>query len=199
MQEAGDGRQVTESKAVGETRTPRRHRCGQSRGAVAVTVGAPVFGGEGEDQLLGGPGDANDDADAPALVAALQRLAHQLGAADAAGVVLDRIVADQPHGHVGRRRQQELQAPDTVGHDAAKDVRRGLLDLVGEGLDGVGAPERVDHVGDPALVREDVRFTYADFVLCDGDPLADIRNTLAIDQVMVRGLLFSADSIRKAW
>jgi hypothetical protein len=31
------------------------------------------------------------------------------------------------------------------------------------------------------------------------DPLADIRNTLAIDRVMLRGSLFSADSIRKGW
>jgi len=36
-------------------------------------------------------------------------------------------------------------------------------------------------------------------VVLTRDPLADIRNTLSIDQVMVRGLLLSADSIRKAW
>jgi imidazolonepropionase-like amidohydrolase len=39
----------------------------------------------------------------------------------------------------------------------------------------------------------------ADLVVLTRDPLADIRNTLSIDQVMVRGLLLSADSIRKAW
>jgi imidazolonepropionase-like amidohydrolase len=39
----------------------------------------------------------------------------------------------------------------------------------------------------------------ADLVVLTRDPLADIRNTLAIDRVMVRGLLLSADSIRKAW
>jgi imidazolonepropionase-like amidohydrolase len=39
----------------------------------------------------------------------------------------------------------------------------------------------------------------ADLVVLTRDPLADIRNTLAIDRVMLRGSLFSADSIRKAW
>jgi imidazolonepropionase-like amidohydrolase len=39
----------------------------------------------------------------------------------------------------------------------------------------------------------------ADLVVLTRDPLADIRNTLAIDRVMVRGLLLSPDSIRKAW
>ena len=36
-------------------------------------------------------------------------------------------------------------------------------------------------------------------MVLDTDPLADIRNTLAIDRVMLRGSLFSADSIRKGW
>ncbi len=39
----------------------------------------------------------------------------------------------------------------------------------------------------------------ADLVVLRQDPLADIRNTLAIDRVMLRGSLFSADSIRKGW
>lgn len=39
----------------------------------------------------------------------------------------------------------------------------------------------------------------ADLVVLTRDPLRDIRNTLAIDRVMSRGALFSADSIRKAW
>jgi imidazolonepropionase-like amidohydrolase len=39
----------------------------------------------------------------------------------------------------------------------------------------------------------------ADLLVLTRDPLADIHNTLAIDRVMVRGLLLSADSIRKAW
>ncbi len=39
----------------------------------------------------------------------------------------------------------------------------------------------------------------ADLVVLTRDPLADIRNTLAIDRVMSRGRLMSSDSIRKAW
>jgi imidazolonepropionase-like amidohydrolase len=39
----------------------------------------------------------------------------------------------------------------------------------------------------------------ADLLVLSADPLADIRHTLAIDRVMSRGLLLSADSIRKAW
>jgi imidazolonepropionase-like amidohydrolase len=39
----------------------------------------------------------------------------------------------------------------------------------------------------------------ADLVVLSRDPLADIRNTLAIDRVMSRGALLSADSIRRAW
>ncbi len=39
----------------------------------------------------------------------------------------------------------------------------------------------------------------ADLLVLTRDPLNDIRHTLAIDQVMSRGALLSADSIRKAW
>jgi imidazolonepropionase-like amidohydrolase len=39
----------------------------------------------------------------------------------------------------------------------------------------------------------------ADLVVLTRNPLEDIHNALAIDRVMVRGVLFSADSIRKAW
>jgi imidazolonepropionase-like amidohydrolase len=39
----------------------------------------------------------------------------------------------------------------------------------------------------------------ADLVVLTRDPLADIHNTLAIDRVMLRGNLFSADSIQKKW
>ena len=35
-----------------------------------------------------------------------------------------------------------------------------------------------------------------DLVVLARDPLADIRNTLAIEQVMSRGRLFSPDSVR---
>jgi imidazolonepropionase-like amidohydrolase len=39
----------------------------------------------------------------------------------------------------------------------------------------------------------------ADLVVLERDPLADIRNTLAIESVMSRGRLLSADSIRARW
>ncbi len=39
----------------------------------------------------------------------------------------------------------------------------------------------------------------ADLVVLTRDPLDDIRHTLAIERVMSRGRLLSADSIRKAW
>jgi len=39
----------------------------------------------------------------------------------------------------------------------------------------------------------------ADLVVLDRDPLADIRNTLAIERVMSRGRMLSADSIRAHW
>lgn len=39
----------------------------------------------------------------------------------------------------------------------------------------------------------------ADLVVLDRDPLADIRNTLSIDRVMIRGRMLSPDSIRGRW
>ena len=39
----------------------------------------------------------------------------------------------------------------------------------------------------------------ADLVLLGRDPLTDIRHTRAIEQVMLRGMLMPADSIRRAW
>jgi imidazolonepropionase-like amidohydrolase len=39
----------------------------------------------------------------------------------------------------------------------------------------------------------------ADLVILKQDPLADIRNTLAIDRVMSRGRMLSPDSIRAKW
>jgi imidazolonepropionase-like amidohydrolase len=39
----------------------------------------------------------------------------------------------------------------------------------------------------------------ADLVILERDPLADIRNTLAIERVMSRGQMLSPDSIRSQW
>jgi imidazolonepropionase-like amidohydrolase len=39
----------------------------------------------------------------------------------------------------------------------------------------------------------------ADLVVLSKDPMADIRNTRAIQAVVARGYLLDADSIRAAW
>jgi imidazolonepropionase-like amidohydrolase len=39
----------------------------------------------------------------------------------------------------------------------------------------------------------------ADLVILTRDPMSRIQNTLAIEQVMVRGRLYSADSLRASW
>jgi imidazolonepropionase-like amidohydrolase len=39
----------------------------------------------------------------------------------------------------------------------------------------------------------------ADLVVLDRDPLADIRNTLSIDRVMIRGSMLEPDTIRSRW
>jgi imidazolonepropionase-like amidohydrolase len=39
----------------------------------------------------------------------------------------------------------------------------------------------------------------ADLVILTKDPLQDIRNTRALERVMVRGRLFSVDSLRRSW
>jgi len=39
----------------------------------------------------------------------------------------------------------------------------------------------------------------ADLVVLTKDPLADIRNSRAIQSVMIRGRLLDADSIRATW
>jgi imidazolonepropionase-like amidohydrolase len=39
----------------------------------------------------------------------------------------------------------------------------------------------------------------ADMVVLNRDPLADIRNTLSIHRVMIRGRMLSPDSIRARW
>ncbi len=51
----------------------------------------------------------------------------------------------------------------------------------------------VDSIGTIAAGR------VADLVVLGRDPLADIRNSRAVEQVMLRGTLMPADSIRRAW
>lgn len=60
-------------------------------------------------------------------------------------------------------------------------TRNGAL-LIGADSIGTIAPGRV-----------------ADLLILGRDPYADIRNTRSIEQVMARGLLMSADSLRRSW
>jgi imidazolonepropionase-like amidohydrolase len=39
----------------------------------------------------------------------------------------------------------------------------------------------------------------ADLVVLSRDPLADIRNTLAIERVVSRGRVYPTDSLRSGW
>jgi imidazolonepropionase-like amidohydrolase len=85
----------------------------------------------------------------------------------------------------GYSEQRELQLLVAAGfspRDALLDATRNGALILGVDSLGLLAPGKA-----------------ADLVVLRRDPLADIRNALAIDRVMSRGTLFSADSIRKAW
>jgi imidazolonepropionase-like amidohydrolase len=75
-----------------------------------------------------------------------------------------------------------LQAAGLTPRDALQAATRNGALLLGVDSLGLIAPGKV-----------------ADLVVLTRDPLVDIRNALAIDRVMSRGVLLSADSIRKAW
>ena len=100
--------------------------------------------------------------------------------------------------------------PDRRGHrcgepDADPGVRRSPRD----GAAGGGGPDT--RRGDQAATRNGALLLrvdslglvapgkVADLVILDRDPLADIRNTLSIDRVMIRGRMLSPDSIRAVW
>lgn len=85
----------------------------------------------------------------------------------------------------GYSEHQELQLLVAAGFTP----REALLDATRNGALVLG----VDSLGLIAPGKA------ADLVVLTRDPLADIRNTLAVDRVMSRGVLLSADSIRKAW
>ena len=97
-----------------------------------------------------------------------------------------------------------------VGTDAANQmlipgysVHRELELLVGAGLTPVEAISAASRNG-ASLLRVDslgliAPGKVADLVVLKQDPLADIRNTLAIQQVMSRGRMLSPDSVRAQW
>jgi hypothetical protein len=97
-----------------------------------------------------------------------------------------------------------------VGTDAANQmlipgytVHRELELLVGAGLTPAEAISAATRNG-ASLLRVDslgliAPGKVADLVVLKQDPLADIRNTLAIQQVMSRGRMLSPDSVRAQW
>jgi imidazolonepropionase-like amidohydrolase len=97
-----------------------------------------------------------------------------------------------------------------VGTDAANQmlipgytVHREMALLVAAGLTPVAAISAATRNG-ALLLRVDslgliAPGKVADLVVLRRDPLADIRNTLAIEQVMSRGQMLSPDSIRARW
>ena len=85
-------------------------------------------------------------------------------------------------GYSEHRELALLQAAGLSPRDVLQAATRNGALLLGVDSLGLIAPGKV-----------------ADLVVLMRDPLADIRNTLAIDRVMSRGVLLSADSIRKAW
>jgi imidazolonepropionase-like amidohydrolase len=97
-----------------------------------------------------------------------------------------------------------------VGTDAANQMlvpgysaHRELELLVGAGLTPAEAISAATRNG-ALLLRVDslglvAPGKVADLLVLSRDPLADIRNTLAIEQVMSRGRMLSPDSIRAQW
>jgi imidazolonepropionase-like amidohydrolase len=85
-------------------------------------------------------------------------------------------------GYSEHRELALLQAAGLTPRDALQAATRNGALLLGVDSLGLIAPGKV-----------------ADLVVLTRDPLVDIRNALAIDRVMSRGVLLSADSIRKAW
>ncbi len=85
-------------------------------------------------------------------------------------------------GHSLHREMELLVAAGLAPRDALLAATRNGALVIGVDSLGLLAPGKV-----------------ADLVVLTRDPLEDIRNTLAIERVMSRGVLFSADSIRSVW
>jgi imidazolonepropionase-like amidohydrolase len=85
-------------------------------------------------------------------------------------------------GYSEHRELALLQAAGFSPRDVLEDATRNGALLLGVDSLGLIAPGKA-----------------ADLVVLRRNPLDDIGNAQAIDRVMVRGVLFSADSIRKTW
>ena len=85
-------------------------------------------------------------------------------------------------GHSLHREMDLLVSAGLSPRDALAAATRNAAVLLGVDSLGLLAPGKV-----------------ADLVVLRDDPYADIRNTLAIDRVMSRGVFFSPDSLRRTW
>jgi len=104
---------------------------------------------------------------------------------DAGGIVATGTDAANQQLVPGESEHRELELLVRAGvppEDALLAATRNAALLIGADSIGTIAPGRV-----------------ADLVVLGQDPHNDIRATRAIEQVMVRGRLFSVDSIRKSW
>lgn len=115
---------------------------------------------------------------------------YVFGEVGAGGAALQRaggLVAVGGHGEVpGYGTQWEIQALVAGGmtpHEALHAATIGSAETIG----------RQDEIGSLEPGK------YADFVILDRNPLDDIRNTLAIAQVMKNGRLYDAATLDEVW
>ncbi len=85
-------------------------------------------------------------------------------------------------GYSEHREMQLLVSAGLSQRDALQAATRNGARLLGVDSLGLIAPGKA-----------------ADLLILTRDPMSRIQNTLAIEQVMVRGVLFSADSLRASW
>jgi imidazolonepropionase-like amidohydrolase len=105
--------------------------------------------------------------------------------AAAGGRIAAGTDASSPMIVPGYSEHQELELLVHAGlspREAVRAATRNAAVLLGVDSIGLIAPGKV-----------------ADLVILTRDPLADIRNTRAIESVMLRGVMFAADSIRSSW
>ena len=104
--------------------------------------------------LLAGAGDADDDAHAPAAMAALERLAHQLDVADALEAVVGAAAGELDE--VGDEIAADLVRVDEVGHaEAAADGLARRVEVDADDLVGAGDARALHDVEADAAEPED--------------------------------------------
>ena len=131
--------------------------------------------------FLSGPGDADDGALPPALVAAFQRLAHNINIADTLEAVIDPAAAQ-----VGDRFDDVpgIAGVDEIGHaELSRDRLAPGIDIDADNLPGTDHARSLDHIqADPAEAEHGHRRTFLDPGGIDhradpgGDPAADVAD-----------------------